>query len=242
MSNNPAFQPANRADAGRSPLAIVLDFDGTITEQDIGDKVIMKFAAPGWEEGVERLKNGEWTVGQLQRWEAMRLPGTGLREMVAYALKIARVRPGLKELLLYARENGIYVETASAGFEFYVKAILEREGLGDLVSAVPRVVFPDLTDEFGQVHLEYPAGMETCEETGLCKCERVWRLQKKGLKVVFVGDGVSDYCPAEHADVLFARAPLARMCDRAGIAYKPFNDFKDVLSEVRRLNSGATDP
>ena len=219
-------------------LGIVLDFDGTITDRDIGDKVIQRFAAAGWEEGLERLRSGEWSIGKLQRWEAERLPADRLAEMEAYALQIARIRPGLRELVDFADRHGIYVEVASAGFEFYVRAILNRDGFDDLNTAVPRVAFGDGPGSAQRPRLEFPAGLATCERVGLCKCERVWRLQREGRRTVFVGDGMSDYCVAEQADVVFARGSLARYCRERNIPHLVYEDFTQVLAEVRRLASG----
>ncbi len=225
-------------DAAGGGLGIVLDFDGTITDRDIGDKVIQRFAAAGWEEGLERLRSGEWSIGKLQRWEAERLPADRLAEMEAYALQIARIRPGLRELVDFADRHGIYVEVASAGFEFYVRAILKRDGFDDLKTAVPRVVFGDGPGSKQTPRLEFPDGLATCERVGLCKCERVWRLQREGRRTVFVGDGMSDYCVAEQADVVFARGSLARYCRERNIPHLIYEDFTQVLAEVRRQASG----
>ena len=224
--------------AGSAPPGVILDFDGTITDHDVGDKVVRRFARSGWEEGVERLMRGEWTVGRLQAWEARRLPMDRLDEMVAYALEIARVRPGLRELLDFASHNDIPVEVASAGFEFYVQAILERDGFGDLKALVPRVVSGGDRDGEREPRLEYPPGVAACDRIGLCKCERIWRLQRGGRRAFFVGDGMSDYCAAEEADLVFARGSLARYCADRGISHVPYEDFTDVLVEVKRRALG----
>ena len=224
--------------AGPVPPGIILDFDGTITDVDIGDKVVQQFAAPGWEEGVERLVRGEWSVGQLQLWEAQRLPGDRLAEMVAFALSIARIRPGLRELVDFADRNDIYVEVASAGFDFYVRAILGRHGFGDLKTAVPHVAFAEGSDPGQGPGLEFPPGVARCERVGLCKCERVWRLQRAGRRAFFVGDGISDHCVAEEADFVFARGSLLKYCGERGIPHAAYEDFKQVLAEVKRQVAG----
>ena len=196
---------------------------------DIGEHVIRHFAAPGWEEDLRQHMRREWPIAGLQQWEAGLLSSDRLDEMVAFALDIGRVRPGLKKLLDYAAANGISVEVASAGFEFYVTAILERDGLQDLPALVPR-----LEPDGAVFRLEYPTGAVTCERIGLCKCERLWRLQQEGRRAFLVGDGMSDYCAADQADMVFARASLARYCEERAIPYIPFEDFTDVLAEVRR--------
>jgi len=216
------------------PPGLVLDFDGTVTDRDIGADVVRRFAAPGWEEGLRQHMRNEWPIAGLQRWEAGLLPSDRLDEMEAFALEIGRLRPGLKELLDYAAGNGVSVEIASAGFEFYVTAILEHEGLQHLTALVPRLE-PDGTPGKGAAfRLTYPPGAVTCERIGLCKCERLWQLQREGRRAFLVGDGMSDYCAAEQADLVFARASLARYCEERAIPYVGFEDFTDVLAEVRR--------
>lgn len=224
--------------SGAAPPGIVLDFDGTITERDIGDKIVQRFAEPGWEEGVEYLRRGEWSVGKFQRWEAKRLPADRVAEMVAYALEIARIRPGLRDLLDFADRSGIYVEVASAGFDFYVRAILKRYRFDRLPVTVPSVVFPDSADGRRKPRLELPPGVAACEMVGLCKCDRVWRLQREGRRAFFVGDGMSDYCVAEQADLVFARGSLLRYCRERSIRHAPYEDFTQVLAEVRRQVAG----
>ena len=47
------------------PLAILVDFDGTITTRDIGDQIVINFAEPGWEKAMDRFRVGELNVREL---------------------------------------------------------------------------------------------------------------------------------------------------------------------------------
>ena len=47
------------SDRENKPLAVLVDFDGTITTVDIGDQVVIKFAEPGWENALLKFKAGE---------------------------------------------------------------------------------------------------------------------------------------------------------------------------------------
>ncbi len=49
-----------------------------------------------------------------------------------------------------------------------------------------------------------------------------------GRTLAYVGDGWSDRCAARAADLVFARAGLARYLDDEGTPYVPFEDFHDV--------------
>jgi hypothetical protein len=48
------------------------------------------------------------------------------------------------------------------------------------------------------------------------------------LRVAYVGDGYSDLCAAEDAEVRFARASLITHLEREGFSYVPFENMHDV--------------
>ena len=212
-------------------LALVLDFDGTITTRDIGVAVIKNFARPGWEEGLQRWKAGEIGQHQLMEWEFSRLPPGRVTEMREYALGEADVRPGLADLLELCRSKDVKVEVVSNGMAFYVEAVLEREGFSGLPFVAP---MPAFNDGDGPA-VEFGDGVVTCERIGLCKCDRVFKLRSEGRKIVFVGDGISDFCVAEEADFVIARSSLKEHCEARGIAHSEFRDFDDVRRELLML-------
>jgi 2,3-diketo-5-methylthio-1-phosphopentane phosphatase len=217
-------------------LALVLDFDGTITTKDIGVEIIKKYAGPDWDAGLRRWRAGEFDQRQLMEWEFARLPGDRLPEMRKFALTEADVRPGFHELLELCRSNDVPVEVVSNGMSFYIEAVLGREGLSDLAFVAP---VPTLSGIGNGPVVEFGKGVETCETTGLCKCARARRLRSGDRKIVFVGDGISDFCVAEgEADFIIARSSLRDHCLKNGIAHDEFGDFYDVARVLNTLLAG----
>jgi 2-hydroxy-3-keto-5-methylthiopentenyl-1-phosphate phosphatase len=47
--------------------------------------------------------------------------------------------------------------------------------------------------------------------------------------IVYIGDGYSDFCAVEHADIVFAKKALAAYCNAERIPHYPFSTFDDVL-------------
>ena len=218
-------------------LALALDFDGTVTTRDFGVEVVRKFAHPGWEEALRRWKAGEIGLSRLVESEFARLPAGREAEMREYALGVAEVRPGLARLLEICRSNDVKVEVVSNGMSFYVKDVLEREGFPDLPFVAPIPTFTGMGSGSDGPVVEFGDGVATCERIGLCKCDRVLRLRSGGRKVVFVGDGSSDFCVAEEADFVIARSALKDHCVANGIAHSEFRDFDDVARELASLLS-----
>ncbi len=214
-------------------LALILDFDGTVTTEDIGVEIIKKYADPDWDIGLRRWRAGEFDQRQLMEWEFARLPGDRLSEMREFALAEAGVRPGLHGLLELCRSNDVPVEVVSNGMSFYIEAVLGRERLSDLAFVAP---IPTLSGIGNGPVVTFGEGVETCETTGLCKCARARRLRSGDRKIVFVGDGISDFCIAEEeADFIIARSSLRDHCVKNGITHDEFSDFDDVARVLRSL-------
>jgi 2-hydroxy-3-keto-5-methylthiopentenyl-1-phosphate phosphatase len=78
-----------------------------------------------------------------------------------------------------------------------------------------------------------PEGLRDCGMTVMCKCDRVWHWRRKGYRVMFIGDGVSDECAVSQADIVLATSRLREVCESKGIDHTPFDTFDEVLEFVR---------
>jgi len=65
---------------------------------------------------------------------------------------------------------------------------------------------------------------------GISKKKIVQHLQAQGYRVVFAGDGPPDFEPATIADTVFAKKVLLDMCQKAGIATQPFENYQDIYA------------
>ena len=212
-------------------LAFILDFDGTVTKNDVGAQLVDTFGEPDSGEMHDAFMRGEITIREHAEWEAGRLREARAAAMEAAAPPLGALRDGISEFVDFCTQNSLPVEIASNGMLFYVEEILGRNGLADVPRAAPVIAY----DSDGKGVMRMPDGVRGCAMTGLCKCDRVWRLRRGGRQVMYVGDGMSDFCVAKQADFVMARASLAEFCDREGLAFTPFDDFYDVLAEARRM-------
>jgi 2-hydroxy-3-keto-5-methylthiopentenyl-1-phosphate phosphatase len=193
-------------------MRLVLDWDGTVTERDTLHMTIERFG------DLEVFREMEAKVGRTLslneviaiEMETITAP---LGEVVDWLLERVRVRAGFHALV--ARHDPLIV---SAGFHELIEPVLRREGLA------PRVAANHVDDGPAgwRVSFTHPEVCEVCGEA--CKRAAVAGLEP----FVFVGDGVSDRCVALGADVVFARDGLARYLDGLGVAYRPFDDLRDI--------------
>jgi 2,3-diketo-5-methylthio-1-phosphopentane phosphatase len=207
-------------DTAQVPVTIVLDFDGTITEDDLLDRIARQFGDPTVYQQVEEgLHAGTITLQECitREYEPVTLP---LDEVVSWVLERVRIRQGLPELVAFARERGWNVSVLSSGFEEMIRPVLAAAGVEGI-------------DVFANSIDARPDGwrVQWRDETVCTECSEACK--RAGLpadgEVVYVGDGISDRCAARAADRVFATRGLARYFDEHDLPYEPFDDFHDVV-------------
>jgi 2-hydroxy-3-keto-5-methylthiopentenyl-1-phosphate phosphatase len=209
-----------------SSRTLVVDFDGTITEQDLLDAIAQTFGDEDvYREVDEGLDDDSLTLNEVIRreFEPVRAPLGEVREWV---LENVRVRPGFRELVELARERDWRFVIVSSGFRELIEPVLEREGLDDL-ELLSNTVDPDPNG--WKVRFRVSEACDVCGQP--CKRSTAAALAD-GTELVYVGDGYSDRCAAELADVVFARRGLARYLEERGVPFERFEDFHSVARSL----------
>ncbi len=207
-----------------TPLALLVDFDGTACDADVANEVLTRFGMSGWERHDNAVASGGETVREAIDAQAAMLRGTRT-EMLQFVLGRYAVSPSFVELCRWAEARAYPLVVASDGFGFYVGPMLAVAGLTRV-----RWISNELTEGPSGWRLQHPHGHQLCIGCGTCKVRAVQELQRDGRCVAFVGNGLSDRYAAHYADVVFAREPLAGICARAGIPAHDWDTFADVRS------------
>lgn len=205
--------------------AVLTDFDGTVTTEDVAELVLQAYTGDAWrafEERQDRREIGtrEAVAGEFALVHAPR------EDLLAYAMRVATLDATFPAFVAFCRERGIHLEIVSEGLDFYIGPLLERWNL-DVPWRASRAVFADR-----DIRLDYPHRDPTCTLCGTCKMGRVLQLRAAGYEVAYVGDGHSDICPALEADRVFARRALADRCRDEELDFIPFESFADVQREL----------
>ena len=201
--------------------SIVIDFDGTITEDDLLDEIARDFGDPAvYQEVEDGLDAGTLPLREVITREYAPVTAP-LDEIVAYVLERVRIRRGFAELVNGAQRAGWDVHVVSSGFEELIEPVLAREGVAVAVHA-NRI---DARPDGWVVEWRYPDTCEHCNES--CKRE----LLPEGY-VVYIGDGYSDRCAALAANRVFAIRGLARYLAERDVPFEPFADFEEVARSL----------
>jgi 2-hydroxy-3-keto-5-methylthiopentenyl-1-phosphate phosphatase len=213
-------------------LLIACDFDGTITERDTLHLIVEEFGTRGLWQAIEpRLRAGEVTLEQAMQEEfaSVRATPGQVRELV---LREAGMRAGFARLVDWAEARGHRLIVFSSGFRSVIRALLDHWGHGDL-----EIVSHEARFTAAGAEILWADRGDVCPECGR-RCKRHdLRVRHRGERVVYIGDGVSDRCVAGTADLVFARAHLARDLAIDGVGFVPFDDFDEIRE---RLEAGRT--
>jgi 2-hydroxy-3-keto-5-methylthiopentenyl-1-phosphate phosphatase len=208
-----------------APTIVQCDFDGTVTLEDASFIVLDSFAQGDWRAINRKYEAGKMTVGRFND-EAFALVKATRRQMLDSIRGKVNVRPGFKEFIAHCRAHDIRVVIVSNGLELYIDDILKSLGLGDIEFHAAETRF-----DGPKVSVRYvgPDGMRVEDSY---KCVFVNHFLGQGYRVLYVGDGSSDFAPAQKCQAVFARATLLERCASAGVSHLPFETFDDITASL----------
>ena len=202
---------------------ILVDFDGTISSVDVGNALFRLATKGEFQDAVSAWKAGDISSRECLIAECS-LARISRQEVLAFALD-QPMDPSFKDFLNEALDRDVHVRVVSDGLDFYIKAILKREGLGDLPVESNRALFTG-----DRLLPAFPFAGRGCGRCGNCKAGAVASARSQG-RVGFIGDGLSDRCGAKAADWVLAKRgrDLVTICQEESIAHQGFDSFADVI-------------
>lgn len=216
--------------------AVLLDFDDTAAEQNVAELLLTQFGDPTWQDVRGRFRAGELNLKEYQEITFRNIQAD-LPAMQDHVRNHANLRPYFNELGAYCRENDIPFAIVSQGLDFYIEALLVKEGH----TQVPVYAVNTSFSSRG-ISYEYRHTRAGQEQHGNSKGLVVEQYQQQGYHVFYAGDGMSDFEAATRVDVLYAHRTLATECEKSNIPFRPFTDFEDMLNAVREFHSNGHRP
>jgi 2,3-diketo-5-methylthio-1-phosphopentane phosphatase len=209
----------------KKPRILVLcDFDGTVCTVDMGNEILNRFTDKGWAE-IDRAYCAD-KIGSRDAYTQVASLFKGARlQMLEFVNTCERIDPYFAEFYQFCRDKGVDVKIVSDGLDFYIDAILKKHNLHVIEFFSNVVVFRDDTT----LSIEFPRMNEQCEKCGTCKKSVLREHRSDYDRVIYVGNGHSDVCPAKDADLVFAKEVLYEKCMQDGTACVHYENFQDIL-------------
>jgi 2-hydroxy-3-keto-5-methylthiopentenyl-1-phosphate phosphatase len=204
------------------PLAILVDYDGTIAQTDVSDALMADFVNAEWAARAAEYDAGLIGSRRLMEWE-VGLITADPQELWAHAAAQPH-DDGFVPFARRARAAGIPVEVVSDGFGFFIEPALAALGIPDVPVVTASTTFP----EGARPRIDFPNGHPRCFVCGTCKRQRVLAHQDAGRAVLFIGDGESDRYAAGYSDIVFAKRALVRLCLDNGWPFLRWTEFSEI--------------
>lgn len=200
------------------------DFDGTVTEGDVSFLILDAFARKDWRQLFKDYQDGKITVGRFntEAFSSVRADKKTLLELVR---KEVRVRPGFPELVASCRRKGFRFVIVSNGLRFYIDDILKNIGLPDIEVFAAETTFHP---EGLRVRYIGPDGTNLDNDFKLAYTNS---FLEQGYRLIYLGDGASDFPPASKSQHIFAstNGSLLASCKKMNLTCTPFTDHNELV-------------
>lgn len=205
---------------------VFIDFDGTIADHDVTDVLLERFAAPQWE-ALEQ----DWLAGKIGARECMSEQIALLKaspDELKKCLDEMEIDPAFPAFIHMLAENNVDVAILSDGLDYSIRSILHRYKLDTIKIIANHLIYAGENNW----RLQFPYKNPACP-AGNCKCRHLVNIQK-GF-TLYIGDGTSDFCACEKADLVLAKGKLADYCNANAIDHIKVDNFTDIMSIWHRL-------
>ncbi len=209
---------------------VICDFDGTISKNDTFDQLLERFADPIWQD-IE----ADWVKGKIGTAECMRrqveLVKISKRQLDNW-LSFIQIDVQFINFVKFCQKLNIEISIASDGIDYLIKKILAHYGLNSIQVSANQLIFK----EKNKMTLAFSEKLNLCDSKSMvCKCSIAVAHKKSGKKIVYVGDGHSDYCVSKRIDLVLAKANLLAYCKQHELPHYAIDDFSDVMMRVKQL-------
>ncbi|MDD5730362.1 MAG: MtnX-like HAD-IB family phosphatase [Candidatus Omnitrophica bacterium] len=223
----------NLFENGLSDFLVFLDFDNTITTFDVLDDIIARFSI---NERWKELEN-DWIAGKIGSKECLegqlqeiRITKNDLSRYLRNKVKIDR---HFKRLLTFLRKNKIKPVIVSDDFYWIINSILRNNGIKAI-----KIFCNNLKFKKDRLITSFPHVNKLCLKSANCKKMHLLNNCYGKKKIIFIGDGISDICPAVHADLAFAKGSLLKYLKANKKPHVAYADLGDVYKYLKGATNG----
>ena len=221
----------------KSNPVVVCDFDDTTAMENVAEMLLEEFGGSTWRDFRHSHQINETSLMEYQEL-AFGTVSADRNTLKEFVRQTATLRDGFKTLFEFCTSENIPLVIVSLGLDFYIEALLEKEGL----ETIPFFAADTSFTKKG-IKCSYRYKWEGCWQPGNCKCLVLDLYRGLGYNtVLFAGDGNSDICPAKKSDVVFARRFLETHLSQNGLSFYKLSDFSHVIEVLKVIctesNSG----
>ena len=210
-----------------SGVQFFVDFDGTVTKNDVVDLILERFASSEWKK-IEQ----EWVSGKIGSRECLTRQiavVSATKQELTQLISEVEMDPYFFSFLKTAKKLEIPITIVSDGFRWVIEDILKRvpKNVRGFASALP--IFSNQLEWHGSsIRVRFPEGPVCGHACANCKSRVIETHRAPGQKIIFIGDGLSDRFAAAASDLTFAKSKLLKFCEEKSITHEKYSSFKEI--------------
>ncbi len=208
--------------------AVFFDFDNTIATCDVFDSMLLRFSRNDLWLKLEK----EWERGKIGSGACLKGQMKGLKltkkELGRYLYEI-KLDPYFKKIIKLLNKNKTKTVVLSDNFDYILKRILRYHKIPQIKVYSNKLRF--LKDKLIP---SFPYRSRKCHICGHCKTKNLLANARGESIIIYIGDGRSDICPAQYADVVFAKDQLLKFYKEKKKACFSYDTLKDVYNYFLR--------
>ena len=212
-------------------LKVFVDFDGTITLEDVGEAIFRKFGcAEKTNKIIEDLLSNK--ISSRQCWDELcnSVEYANRKELEDF-IDSLDVDPTFVPFVKFCGDNEIELIVLSDGFDFYIKRLFSKADLVGLKYYSNKLN----VNEDGKLTAKYPHYDSDSPTSANCKKNHIIDHSSDDDFTIYIGDGNSDKDAAQYCDFIFAKNDLLKYCSTERISFYPFKNFIDVQNKIIEL-------
>lgn len=212
-------------------IKVFVDFDGTITLEDVGEAIFRKF---GEAEKVNQIIDDllKDKISSRQCWDELcdSVSAINKNELDMF-IDLIDVDPTFTSFVKFCIDNELEMVVLSDGFDYYINRLFNKAGLIGIKYYSNKL----FVNENGMLKAEYPYVDNDSPTSANCKRNHIINHSGDDDYTIYIGDGNSDKDAAQYCDFIFGKDSLARFCSMERISFYPFSNFEDVKSKITLL-------
>lgn len=216
-------------------IKIYIDFDGTISKNDIGNKLFKKFGGNGVNQIIDDYINEK--INAIEFYEKLinTCRPISKTELISF-INEQEIDQTFIEFLSFCEsvnkcQKILDLCILSDGFDLYIEPLLKKHKINNLKYFANKLNL----NEDGTLKAEFPYTDEECTRCACCKRNHLLTLSADDDIIVYIGNGYSDQCAVNFADIVFARDRLQVYCQKKNISYYLYNNFSDIINRLDEI-------
>jgi 2-hydroxy-3-keto-5-methylthiopentenyl-1-phosphate phosphatase len=208
---------------------VFFDFDNTIATCDVFDTMLPSFSRDDlWMELEKKWQDGK--IGSRDCLEGQIRGMSITKNSLDRYLSSIKLDPHFKKLVRLLNSKRIRTIVLSDNFDYILKRILNYHNRIKKL----KIYSNKLHIEKDRLIPHFPFRSSNCQVCAHCKTKNLLANVNKDSIIVYIGDGRSDICPAQYADIVFAKEDLLKHYKDTKLTCFEYKSLKDVYNYFKR--------